>query len=359
MINLFICIGYSVGMLDNVQLIRELDKGGMFEVITSLPDHFREGAKIAKKIDLKRFNPKHIVVTGMGGSSIAGDILASWLRDEIEIPIIVHRDYSLPRFVGEKDFVVAISYSGDTRETLSAMKAALKGRSKVVCVTSGGKLEQMCQQEDVPFVKIPSGLPPRGAIGFLFSSLPILLQKMGIRDSEKDIESVIQQLTFMREKLVPETTTENNPAKKIAIKIFGKTPVVYSSRAYTAIGKRWQNQFNENSKVLAWSGPLPEIDHNEIVGWNGDEGARRYVPIILRDERESGEMERRLDATKRVLEKRTKVLEIQGKGETLLARMFHCLYIGDFASAYLAALRGVDPTQVKAIEELKKMLEGG
>jgi len=346
-------------MLDNIQSINRLDREGMFKVIASLPDHFREGMKIAKKIDLERFNPKHIVITGMGGSSVAGDILASWLQDEIEIPIIVHRDYNLPKFVGEKDFVVAMSYSGDTRETLSALKAALKRRSKVACITSGGKLEQICQEEDVPFVKIPSGLAPRGAIGFLFSPLAILLQKMGIRDSEKDIESVVQQLTFMRGRLVPEAITENNPAKKIAIEILGKTPVVYSSPAYIAIGKRWQNQFNENSKVLAWSGPLPEINHNEIVGWNEDERARRHVPIILRDERESIEMERRLGATKKILEKRTKVLEIQGEGETLLARMFHCLYIGDFVSAYLAVLRGVDPTPVKVIEELKKMLEGG
>src|SRR5207247_8899547 len=199
-------------------------------------------------------------------------------------------------------------------------------------------------------------LRPLAAIGALFSALPSSAEAWVHGNLASELERAAGHLTRLREELGPQVGTKANPAKALAAKLRGKTPIVYGAPPYGPIATRWKTQFNENAEVLAWASQFPEADHNEIVGWCGDPSAKRFLPIMIRDKEEAAGMARRLEATKKVMGKWTTIHEVRDRGETLLGRMLGTLYLGDFVSVYLAVLRNVDPMPVKPIAELKKHL---
>jgi len=338
--------------------IRKVDRSGMTDIVLSLPEQLLVGYRAAQTRHLEAGDADRVYIAGMGGSAIAGDIFASWASDASKVRMEVVRGYSLPGAARKEDLLIAVSYSGDTEETLSAYESAARKGCRAVAITSGGELERRCRARGDHVVKVPPGLPPRGAFGYLFGALPAVLEGWVYGNLGGDLRRATTRLEILRKELGPEVPTKSNPAKALALKLRNRTPIVYGSPPFGPVATRWKTQFNENAEVLAWASTFPEADHNEIVGWCGDPAARRFLPIVFRDEDESPEMRRRLDATRQVMARWTKVEEVRDRGETLLGRMLGILMLGDFASVYLAVLRGRDPMPVKPIVELKKRIAG-
>ena len=341
-------------MLSPIEVSR-VDTKDMLGILISLPEQLLFGLDQGSACELPA-DLRHIFVVGVGGSAIAGDVFAAWTVDRRATDIEVVRDYRLPAYAGEGDAVIAVSYSGSTEETLSAASQALRIGCRLVGVSGGGELSKLCKENRAELVTVPRGYPPRGAFGYLFGAVAGLCRKVVIDDLDGEMKKVSAHLEESRKSLAPEVAMRDNRAKSIAMKIRGKTPVIYGSMAYTPIARRWQTQFNENSKILAWASCFPEADHNEIEGWGGDQCQRRFLPIILRDKDEADELRNRLDVTRSIIGKKVKPLEVEGEGETLLSRMLGVLMLGDVASVYLAVLRKVDPYPVSSIEELKNRL---
>ena len=323
-------------------------------------DQIEETEKIIEETDLpKIFRVDHILVCGMGGSAISGDILKSYLRRKLSVPIEVNRSYDLPKWVNKYTLVFSQSYSGDTEETLLAFKQAYEKHSQIIAVSSGGRLEEYCKNRGIPHIKIPSGYPPRAAIGYLLFSMIFALKKIGILQHNIEIDETLSILKDGREEFNEKVSVENNIAKQLAIKIHGSIPQIYSLDIYKPIAKRWVNQFAENSKLISRYNVLPEATHNDIVAWSFDETiSKNFSCIFLRDSTEENiSMKTRIDFMKRILTPMgLNVKDVHPKGKKFLAKMMYLLYLGDYISCYLAFLRNVDPTPIDAITELKKIL---
>ena len=336
--------------------IRKVDRGGMIDVVASLPEQLIEGSRSAERHHIAAGDASRVFIAGIGGSAIAGDMFVSWAADRIKLGMEVVRGYTLPPTATDRDIVIAVSYSGDTEETLSAVDAAVKIGCRIVAITSGGRLERRCRERGDAIVKVPPKLPPRGAFGYLFGSLPSVAEDWVYGDLGNELERAAAHLTRLRPELAPTQPAKTNPAKALALKLRNKTPIIYGAPPYGPVATRWKTQLNENAEVLAWASQFPEADHNEIVGWAGDPRAKRFLPILIRDKDETPEMRRRLDATRKIMERTTSLQEVRDRGDTLLGRMLGTLLLGDFVSVYLAVLRGVDPMPVRPIEELKRKL---
>lgn len=336
----------------------------MLDLVAALPDHLLESFRSARALRFDGSGVNRVFLAGMGGSAIAGDVFASWAGPRSAKEMRVVRDYLLPPGAGTGDLLIAMSYSGNTEETLSVVADAHRLGVRVVAVTSGGRLEGVAADRGDAIVRIPSRLsplgtfgPPRAAFGHLFGALPALCEAWIPGDLQEDVERACAHLRRLRRRYDPTTPRNKNRAKEVAERIGSRTPVVYATAPYGPVAKRWQTQFNENAKALAWASAFPEADHNEIVGWDRDAAVRRFVPIFLRDRDETPEMRRRLNATRDLL-RRARVVEVRDRGGTLLSRILGTLLLGDFASVYLACLRKHDPAEVTIIDRLKARLSG-
>jgi glucose/mannose-6-phosphate isomerase len=349
-----------VSNLDSQERVKEVDKSNMLNHLAKTPEYCRDAIKRAEQTNVPtKMKPKNIVIVGMGGSAIGGEILKDWLRDELLIPIEVSRDYTLPAYVDKDTLVFVNSYSGNTEETLSSFLAALRKKCTTVAITSGGQLETFCKKLQVPHVTIPSGLPPRVAVPYLFFPLPVLLEKMEILSNISDeLEEAIQVFGSVSKANSFDIPTENNLAKKLANELIGTIPVVYGFRQYGAVAHRFKTQFNENSKLHSKYDVFPELNHNETVGWEAPEAlTKTYSIILIRDPEEPPELRNRIDTTKSLVFSRAKkVHKIDAEGKGKLAKMFSVLCIGDYTSIYLAILQNKDPTPVKIIDRVKKEL---
>ena len=348
-----------VTILDQPEKVKKIDESDMLSHLMKTPDYCQDAINRAKQVKLEKVKPKNIVIAGMGGSAIGGEILQDWLRDELPIPIDVCKDYTLPAYANKDTLFFANSYSGNTEETLSAFLEAIRRKCMAITITSGGHLLSFSKELQVPNLTIPSQLPPRVAIPYLFFPLPVLMEQMGLLSSiEKELQETIQVLKKVGEKNSPEIPIEANPAKKLALELLETIPVIYGFRQYQSVAHRLKTQFNENSKVPSKHDVFPELNHNETLGWEAPEAlTKNYSIILIRDLDEPPEIRHRIETTKSlVFNKARKVLEIHAKGEGKLAKMFSVLCIGDFTSVYLAILQGVDPTPVKIIDEVKRAL---
>ncbi len=347
-------------ILDNQERLNEVDRSNMLNDLIKTPNYCRDAIKRAEQTSVpENVNPKSIIVVGMGGSAIGGEILKDWLRDKLPIPIIVCRDYTLPAYANKNTLIFVNSYSGNTEETLTAFLEAVKRKCTTTAVTSGGQLEAFCKKLQIPHVIIPKGLPPRVALPYLFFPLPVLMEKMGILSNVRnELEEAIQILQKVSKANAPNVPTTDNQAKKIAQEIMETIPVIYGFRQYTSIAHRLKAQFNENSKVPSKSEAFPELNHNETVGWEAPEALTKKQSIILiRDPQEPPEIKNRIETTTNlVFKKAKKVLQIEAEGTGKLAKMFSVLCIGDYASVYLAILQNKDPTPVDIIVRVKSEL---
>ena len=338
--------------------MRKYDPSDMLGLILNFPDQIEEAVAIGEGIqtDPHPEGLQHLVICGMGGSAIGGDLLRTYLSREISLPILVNRHYTLPRFVGPNSLVIVSSYSGNTEEALASFQEARVRKAHVVCLTSGGRLKGWAREEGFPVIQIPGGYPPRAALGFSFFPVLILLIKTGlVKRRSQDFQEVI---TLLRKKsrLYHPDKNEGNLAKQLAGELKGRFALIYASPPTEAVAMRWKGQFSENSKLLAGVNLFPELNHNEIVGFRPKPAGPIRV-IFLKDSGDHSRIKARMDITKAIIEESgARVLEVHSEGKSLLARLFSLIYLGDFVSLYLAVLNKVDPTPVKNIDFLKSEL---
>ncbi len=349
-------------MLDDLKSISEIDKSDILTKIASFPEQIKEAKEIINQTPLKKFYKiDDIIISGMGASSISGEIIENLLRDRIDIPIFINRRYDLPKWAHKNTLLISQSYSGNTEETLSSFKHGFQKRCKIIGISSGGKLEEFCKNREIPFIKIPQNYPPRTATGYILFSSILALKKIGILKGNYDseIEESISITEELKKHSLKEIKEEENYAKQLANKIFNSIPQVYGFNEYAPIAKRWCTQFNENSKLICKYDEVSECNHNDIVGWSANlETSKQFSCILFRDhDTESIFMSNRLNFMKKLFTEVAKnVIEVNVKGKKRLSKMMYAMLLGDFVSFYLAILRKVDPTPISAISELKDEL---
>lgn len=347
-------------ILDNREKIIETDKSGMLKVALDMPQLFQQAQELSRKIKLPKMKTiKQMVISGMGGSAIAGDIIAGLFLNKLRIPIYVNRSYELPAFVGRETLFFALSYSGNTEETLKALKEAEERSASIIAVTSGGELKELAEKSRYPLYHIPSGYQPRAALPFLLVPLLSSLEKTGlISDLEKELEEAVLLLQKLKENYGPDRPTRTSPLKQLAKKLSARIPIIFATSQTAAAGLRLKTQFNENSKLTAFLSVFPELNHNEIVNLFAlKREGHNFCLLCLRDERDSERIKKRIEITKSLVGTQTGGMnEIWSQGKSDLARIMSLIYFGDVLSVYVAVLRGVDPTPVEAVFRLKKEL---
>jgi glucose/mannose-6-phosphate isomerase len=344
----------------------QLDAADMLGRVLAFPAQmeaaWKIGAEFAATVaPLAATSFQRVVVCGMGGSGIGGDLARSFLGDRSSLPILSCRDYHLPANVARGALVVVSSYSGNTGETLSAYDAARKHGASIVAITSGGELAQRCARDGVPACTIPGGMPPRSAIGY--SLLPMLhvLRATGV--ASFDDHEYDEALAVARDRCDaygPHARGDSNAAMELAQDLHGHIAFVYAAPGLLeGVARRWACQINENAKTLAHFALFPELNHNEIVGWEVGDVMKKAVIIALED-RDDHPMTRRQAGVALSLmgPNAAHVEHLETPGGKRLARMLSIMLLGDFMSVYLAYLNEVDPTPVKKIDALKKQLAG-
>jgi glucose/mannose-6-phosphate isomerase len=334
----------------------------MRNIIFNLPEQLKDASQIPIKLKRgKAAKYTNIVVCGMGGSGIGGDILKVLLSPRLVIPVLTVKNYRLPAFVTKTSLLFAVSYSGNTEETLEAFADAQKIGCRVIAITSDGKLLNNCEKNPTEYVEIPQGLSPRCAIGYLFIPLLLCLSKLGIlKNVNKDIQETITTLYTNRKKY-------ENFAKTFAKDLKGKLPMIYAvSPLFAPVAERWQKQFNENAEIIAHSNIFPELDHNEIMGIaNTDQLVPLYFLFLL-DPKAHPKNLRRVDFTLDIMKQNYRVQhkpvifkykKFLPDGKSDLARIFSLIMLGDLISLYLARARDVAPELISAIDELKKKID--
>lgn len=343
------------------ELIRLHDTKGMIDLILKFPAQSAEAVAIgnAAAIRLNTKDVRQIVITGLGGSAIGGDLLRAYLAESCPVPVIVNRHYYFPKFVGKQTLVIISSYSGNTEETVSAYKDAIQRKAKIFCITSGGEVEKIAKKNKHPYIAIPGGFPPRAALGYSFFPTLIALSKLGfIKNQKKEIGETLALLARLA-KQYSDHDAAGNKALQLAKTLHGTLPLIYSAAdKFDTVNTRWRGQITENAKMLAFGHVFPELNHNEIVGWEVLKGLMKNMHVvILRDKDDYKRIQLRMDVTKGIIgDLAGGITEVYSEGKSLLARMFSLLYLADWLSFYLAMLNGVDPSPVKKIDYLKDEL---
>jgi len=337
--------------------VQRYDKSNMRKLLVDFPRQIEDAVRIGKsaKLPFKGAAIRNIVVTGLGGSAIGGDLLRSYAADQLDVPFIVNRHYVLPEFVDANSLVIVSSYSGGTEETIAAHLDAKKRGARVVCISSGGETQRLAKKFKQPFLKIPKGYPPRTALGYsFFPSLLVLSALKLIPKNDKDIKETVDLLRRKGKEYA--SLEKENGAMQIARQLYTKLPVIYSpADRFDTVNTRWRGQLAENAKVLAFGHVIPAMNHNEIVGWRVLQRHMSDMTVVfLRDRDEHPRIRERMRITKEIVgEFAHKIVEAQSEGKSLLARMFSLIYLGDWTSYYLALLNGIDPTPVRIIDYLK------
>jgi len=349
-------------MLDDLKTISEIDISNMLDDLVQYPEQIKKALEIAENAEIERFiKIDNVIITGMGASAISGDIVGCLFRDRLDVPLVVNRDYDLPKWAKKDTLTIFVSYSGNTEETLSSFKIASQKNCKILCISSGGKLQELCERRDVTHIKIPSGFQPRAATMFILFPLMVFLKRFALlkNDIQSDMDEAIEIAQDFVKSNNKSVSKESNFSKQIAEKIYGTAPQIYGWGVYAPIATRWRQQFNENSKLIAREAVVSECNHNDIVGWSANpEMSKKFSCILFRDRAdESRYMSTRLNFMKTLFEDTaSNVVEIHATGKSKLAKMMYMMYLGDFASCYLAILRKIDPSPVDVIMELKKRL---
>ncbi|MEO8399351.1 MAG: bifunctional phosphoglucose/phosphomannose isomerase [Ignavibacteriaceae bacterium] len=339
------------------EYVKKYDPQNQFEVLINSYQQIEFAWD--NKIDLlmlknKRFNS--IIVTGLGGSAISADLMQNFLHDEIKIPFIVNRSYNLPVFVNENTLVVVSSYSGNTEETLSVFEQALKTKCSIVCISTGGKVDAISIERKIPVVKVKPGFQPRYALGIsLFSLLKIFQELLLIENQNEIVKKIIK---LWREKGV-EYSKEENIAYDYAKQLIGFIPTIYSAVDLTsAVGYRLKCQFNENSKLHAFCNIIPEMNHNEIIGWESFSEKQFHTKIInILDKDYDPQIKKRFDITSELASKKgVEIINLKSEEDNFKVRLMDLIYLCDWITYYAAVLRGFDPTEIENINILKERL---
>lgn len=321
----------------------------MKELVASFTAQLRQAMDIGEKtiFATNGLEIRNVLITGLGGSGIGGSIIAQLTEQEVRVPVSVNKDYFLPAHVGKNTLVIVSSYSGNTEETLQAMDIALERGARVVCVSSGGKVIEIAKERGLDHIVIPSGMPPRACLAYSFTQLFYVLNGFGLIGSgfKEDLEASIHLLDHEEEHICSE-------AYYLAEKLHRKIPVIYSQANYEGVCVRFRQQINENSKMLCWHHALPEMNHNELVGWTQPND--KLAVVFFRNEDDYERTQKRMELTKEIVLKYTPyVFEVYSKGKTALQRSLYLIHFGDWVSWYLSEIRSIDATEVKVIDYLK------
>ena len=347
--------------LDDPKIYEKLDITNLHERISNLPQQCRQAWQSAIALPLPKDFKKidKIVIIGMGGSAIGGDLLRTLVSLQSKVDVIVQRDYDLPKSVDKNTLVIASSYSGNTEETLSAFHQALETPCKKLVITTGGKISEIAAQNGVPLFSFGYSSEPRAALGYSFFSLLAFLHNLDIiPDKLLNINETLDTLNKISSKLCKDIPAKKNAAKQLAAKLYDHLVIIYGAGILSSVAYRWKTQINENSKAWAFSETLPELNHNAVVGYKfPDEMAEKSFVIMLRTTDLHPRTLKRYDITSAILSKAHIPHEIiDAKGTTPLCRMMSSILLGDYASYYLAILYEINPSPVEIIDYLKKEL---
>jgi len=357
-------------VLDNRKTILALDRSGLFKDELQFSENLRKAIehvkafKLPDKVSFRNCtirygDVKNVVFAGMGGSAIVGDFVKDWVEDKVKVPLETVRGYHLPAYVGEDTLVFLISYSGNTEETLSCMLGAVKNCCKIVSISSNGALKRVTEALGLPLIGLPKMAAARASLPYLFAPLPYLLVKLKILSMEmvdKEMSDAKDMVSKLAREFAIDVSFEKNLAKQLAYQIFGTVPIIYSFGPYRSVGLRFKTQVNENCKLPARFDAFPELNHNEIMGWEASKQVtKHYTLILLRSPEETPEVKTRIDVLKKkFFEKKARsVIELEAKGENLLARMFNLFFTADMISMYLSVLYRRDPVASQTFQLLK------
>jgi glucose/mannose-6-phosphate isomerase len=341
--------------------IAVVDRAGQLQDILSMPDQLRDALWRVESAKLEPHDAQGgLVVAGMGGSAIGGTLARAVLGDRASRPIVLARGYALPAWTTTDTTVLCASYSGNTEETLAAFEAAGALGARRIVATTGGKLEAAARADEIPVIPLPGGFQPRAAVAY---SLVVALEVAAVCGAGERLHAEIDVAAAHAEELVKEwgpDGSENSLAKDLARGLFGTIPQLAGAGLTAPVAYRWKTQINENAKVPSFAGELPELDHNEVAGWEGANELGRFSAVFLDDSDLHPRIRQRIELTRGVIASRgATTYRVESVGETRTERVISLVLLGDLVSIYLAVLRSVDPSPVDAIERLKQALAQG
>lgn len=339
-----------------------LDSLGMFELTAALPEQVADAVALADDVDTlpPRDAIENVLVLGMGGSGIAGDLLVAVAGPFMPVPVVVVKSYSTPSFVGPSTLCFAISFSGNTEETVEAATEAAHAGAHMVMLSHAGALEELAREFDAPHIRLPDIAMPRAAIGAVSVPTLVVLERLGLFPGAREwIDQACSQLRRRRDELI----RDDNAMARLARAVHPTMPVIYGGNAIGDVAaRRWKCQVNENAKAPAWAGTVPEMNHNEICGWgqHGDVTRQAHSYIELRHELEHPQVSRRFDIVRDLIaEVVHDVHMVEAAGEGSVAQLLDLVIQGDFFSLHLAYEAGVDPGPIPVLEDIKAALAPG
>jgi len=322
----------------------------MNKMIARFPEQLGEALELAEKISLNKHAAsfRSIFISGLGGSGIGGGFVQDFVRTACKLPVVVSKGYHAPAWVNKHTLAICSSYSGNTEETLSTFEQLLGTGAKIVCIASGGKLIELAKKHGLDYVQLPGGWSsPRACLGYS------VVAQLGVLRAAKLIPGkILGSVKAAQKLLVKDDADIQKKAKKIAGFLAEKTPVIYAPDHIESVAVRWRQQINENAKMLCWHHVVPEMNHNELVGWRNNRPEIAVVWLRNRDDFQRTSL--RMDINKEIVEHFTATsIEVWSKGKSLVEKAFYLVHLGDWVSYYLAEIRDVDPVEIKVIDYLK------
>ena len=346
--------------LDNARVISGIDSGDMIGRVRELPRQLALARRVAASVKLpsSHTDVDAVCVLAMGGSAIGAELVAGAGADRLRVPVVVHRDYTLPSWAGERTLVVAASHSGETAETLAAAGEAQRRGLPLAVISTGGELGKRASEANLPFLRYEMAGQPRAAVGFGAGLFHELLVSAGLLRDPDPFGPVVETLEALLDRMSPSVETSANPAKQLAWSLFGRVVVIYGHGPMGPVAHRWKTQLNENAKAWASYEPMPEANHNAIEGsLNPRELGDAFYVVQVRDREEPAEIATRYGVVEELLgERATNRSTVWGEGPTPLARVLSAVVYGDLVSVYLAILYQTDPTPVTLLAMLKERL---
>lgn len=352
----------DTAVIESVERIRAADPANMLDRIKDLSTQVRDAYALALRATLPPAyaDVRNITVSGMGGSAIGGEIASALLADDLAIPMAVHRDYGLPKYVGRDSLVIASSYSGNTEETLAAFDVAQRRGAKVLILTTGGRIAELGKAAGYPIVTFSYKAQPRAALGYSLGLVLGCLVKLGfVRDLQADIDAALADLAKLEERV--HEGARSNDAKRLAIDLYGRIPFAYGAGVMGVMARRVKGQWNENAKNWSAFDVMSELNHNAVVGFPNPAGARDLLTVLLlRSDRDNPRHKIRFDVTKDLLDRAgIPSVTLTFNGQNLLSEVLQMTMFTDYVTFYLALLNGADPSEVRSIDHLKDRLSKG
>ena len=340
-------------MLDNQNYLHDHDPDNALGFAQKQTEYFNA---VFDTVYTPRNPVQNIVWAGMGGSALPAVILTSWPR--LRVPLEISRGYDIPPYVGENTLFIASSYSGKTEETLEALTKAEAAGADIVVIAAGGQLAELARNKTYPLFSLPAGIQPRMATFYFVVAFCAIIKDLDV--AIEDISELSQIGGWLSQEVAQwnaDVPTSNNLAKQIALKLAGKTPIIYAGPKLFPAANKWKTDCNENAKNTAWANYYPELNHNEFIGWSSHPIEKPFAVVELRSALEHPRVQRRFELTERLLSGlRPAPIVVTPHGDTLLQQLTYSFALGDFCTIYLAILNGVDPTPVALVEKLKVAL---